>query len=254
MKRPFLVPACLALTLLACDDEPTPSEGYLSYQEAVENYEPSCDLAGIPTEGSYFARRINGSEVCFATDTIKSYSFLSPINTYIVGGGAVSSAATGYSFGIKSYTGRRKIEGIEIETPLFPYDTPARVVLDSLLQPGTLSLRDSRLDEEGGFNISFSFSSLPARRYEDQNGEYQPSATGARLETALGDQEGSSLKVMELNVAEIDTAFIYQITLEINCELYWVENVCYSEPDNRKRIYFGRIENGVLHTELTINK
>lgn len=123
---------------------------------------------------------------------------------------------------------------------------PAKEYLERFIKKGNLPLRDIDADElehfyfEIGWNCDFA---EEAARDPDL-----VSGVAARLST-INAQLGKDTRfeITELEITETAFALIYDITFEIECDLYWASA-------SEQKIFYGRLEDGVFKTQAIVDK
>lgn len=273
MKHLLLVVIIFTIGLLACDSDEgevedlnflygsfTVEEVALIYQEALSQFEFSCDYQSVPTSAPYFTGKINGNDVCFVPDGLRYREIgfrvptvvsLGPKPTYENAANVVN-----YQFGIGAVDFDNLTDDrIRIETPAFPQSASARVIVANSLQltdqgqiahaiqRGKLPLTSNEVSPIEGFNVNIEFSyDTPL----DDEGEYADVLHTITLQTAFGDQEDSQLLITDVAEAESDSTITYDLTLALNCKLYWQRG--------EEMVYFGRLEDGILRTKIVLDK
>ena len=265
MKRTFLVPACLALTLLACNDETelnfndeviTLEENRLIYQEMLSQLQFTCDYDGGSSDSSYFTGTIKGEDVCFFTEDPRYQETFYKVNGTVRVQTEPAASLANYVFGIVASSYENLYNpSISIITPSFPLTTSAEdMVTSSLLfagfgylydsiRLGEIPLASNELSPLEGFSVRVNF------RYDSnyfKGTQWEDFPYTILLESQIGNQAGSQLVLTDVVKTETDSAITYNLIMQLNCKLYW--------QSGEEAIHFGDIENGVLRARIVVDK
>ena len=274
MKQFSVVLCCVALALLACDDGNeldfkdnnfTWDEIEVIYRGARSEYEFACDYEQGSLDSSYyFTGTINGNNVCaFADDPrYNDVSFERGVGVPIEDFPDTAAFALGgrsYVFGIWADGPENSYNpSTSVFTPAFPDATSVLSIVENSLrlanngssgddiEPSELLLASDEVSLLEGFNVQVQFDYASKSKYL-KGTQWEDNALVIYLESALGNQEGSRLVLSEITKAETDNVIIYDLTMQLDCKLYW-------QLSDRDPEYFADLKNGILRTRIVVDK
>lgn len=249
MKQLFLVPACLVVSLTSCDRNEEENSSHWTdiarvYPEALAQFSFSCDLSKVPADSRYFTGKINGSEVCYVEGD-KEYQMYSGYDRRWLSGSTIPpnydtyTETSAYLFGM--YSDIETVERLDFIMPGSPEFTNAQRIVESSLRLGELPLASNEKSQLQGYTVEITF------LFEPEDTTYQRSFYWIKLTSAFGEQEGGRLAVTQLNKVETDTTILYDLTIELDCKLYW-------QRSDEEMAYFGDLVDGVFKTSIVVDK
>ena len=212
-----------------------------------------------PSETSdfYFEGTINGDFFCYYDEIDRYEQEFSVTSTFTTSGPSVS-IGDGIEAGVTNFRVWANLGFTPVpelipnapghqETIAYPHlkhylliETPSDTVQRSftelieknITQIGDLVIQSDVVDFLDGFNISFNFN------------DYDNLAS-QKFETLGGNQDGSFLKITNLEIKNFPLAGIkqYNVTFEFECNLYY-----YNNPNK----FYNKIENGVMKLKFEI--
>lgn len=119
-----------------------------------------------------------------------------------------------------------------IESPTNTVGTlVSKIISENIKNIEELPLQSDKISSDDGFNINFRFNNLEKNRSDI-------------FEARGGNQEGSFLRITELDIQESPTDIKqYTVTFEFECNLYY-----YGEPNQ----FYKRLRNGIMKIQFEI--
>jgi hypothetical protein len=195
----------------------------------------------------FFEGFINGEKVCFHAG-YDDYEMYFRKTTGITTGptfnpddpGSSNNGATWGTFSIQPTNpkGFKHLDQLfQIETPKFEIGAGLDTIIPVTIKEGDLQIIDEA-ERKNSFNLKFVIVSKIG--FEDK-----PGVQWLSLQSYGGNQEGSFLRVTELETEEFGNKLNYTVTFEFECNLY----IAGSEDDK-----YGRLEDGILRMAFSIDK
>lgn len=240
MRIQHLFFAILISLILGCDKEPLipkiveelefscPAETSTYYLEGMMNESPFCYYDGVDGYEVEFsssaAFRTEGSTIILSPDSINATNVSNAISWANLGFNPV----TELNGNINGTLLPHLKHWVVIETPIFPLGlSDSEMAYQTIKNIGDLPLQSNIVPDSLGFNIVFRFNDL------NDNASRVFEARG-------GDQEGSYLKITELDIKALtNNTFFYEVTFDFNCKLYY-----FGEPNKFFRKMEGELKIG----------
>ena len=257
----------MCFLFFACKKELTLDEK--SVKRCKENMEFTCTG---PLGDFYFSGKINGEDFCVSADMETLWDSGKPwISNGIWTGTTTPTSdptlspgatpfASYYAFSFNPPTDNFNGTGLSKEfAPRIEIQTP--YILDSIVYPdieyfkrfikeGDLVLRSD--DTKGatrasGFNftIGWGCAMLPGYDYYKETRPLAIPQVGIGLTPLTGKQDNAVFRISELTISGVPGYRVYDITFEIECDLY------YASANNGHR-YYGRLEDGIFKTQVVM--
>lgn len=186
------------------------------YHDEVEGYEKYISItSGFRTDEPYISSTIDTNNV----SNFRVWANLGFIPTAIWN----LNSPIGIIPNLKHY--------ILIETPADTENKPlSDMIKNSLLEVGNLPIQNDKVGSKEGFNIVF--------RFNDDNANISQI-----FEARGGKQDGSYLKITELEITDFPGGTHYEVTFEFSCNLYY-----YGDPKK----FYAKLENGKMKLSFDI--
>jgi hypothetical protein len=259
MKKPLFL-FCAILFLFSCEEE-VPDLQERSIQYCKDRISFTCVE---PLGEFYFKGTLNGTEFCVSygvedywmQNAVGTETVTSTANPNLTPDATPQSSFFGFHFFppiIDNVNGLSKefAPSVYIYTP-FILDTTvysAGEYLERFIHQGDLVLRDIYTDKYSGFKftIAWGCAFLPSYDYYYQKDPSRIPAVGVGLTPSAGKQKDAVFRVTEYTKTVTPDFDIYDITFEIECDLYYGNS-------SKDRTYFGRLENGVFKTQVVLER
>lgn len=231
----------LLIIVSSCKEELTIEQESLN--QCRELIEFTCSEI---TSNSFFSGTMNGIDFCVSdgSDGYSQFNVISRSFTTNTDGGSKSEELSGFNFGF-SPPAVASIEplkpDVSILTPMVkgaalkPHE-----YIDRFVKMGDLELRDKNKDRTSGFTFYIWWGC----EFSDEENRLEYISTSlSTTNSTLSDN--TVFKVVNLKKETLPDFHFYDITFEIECDLYWAD----IEGEKKK---FGRLENGVFKTEVLV--
>ena len=226
MKNNLILSTALACVLLfsACLKEKTQPKGNEawqrpSYERVLESF--NWDCTEFESE-YYFSGTLNGEDICFG-EGVNGYemfhggwwSVTTEGNTLSIGEGQAENYRF-YNIGFKKATEEdHLIPKLEIKTPYYPSSKDYRDIFEENFREGIYAPAQNLIKTapKDGFFLDISASYRTDNHDEEYGGNFT-------ISTGPGSQEGSTFEITEVLTRTEGDYKVYDITAEIDCNMY----------------------------------
>ena len=243
----------MCFLFFACKKELTLDEKSQKYCD--ENMEFTCTE---PLGDFYFSGKINGEDFCVSAD-VDGYWMQNGIGTGTTTSTSDPTLSPGatpfgsfYNFGfVPPIIDNRATEDfapfVTIWTPFIRDTTiyPDIEYFKRFIKEGDLTLWESDKDRSTGFYFSIAWNCvlLPGYDYYKETRPLAIPVVGNTLTPSFGKQDNAVFRISELKISGVPGFRVYDITFEIECDLYY---------DGTNGKYFGRLEDGIFKTQVVM--